>query len=64
MELGKGYRVAPEVCPLGDAADRVDLVIETSRYIIAIEVKIRPGWARISLSDIPVRYRGARNSKS
>lgn len=42
-ELGKGYRVAPEVCPLGDSADRVDLVIETSHHLVGIEVKIRAG---------------------
>ncbi len=49
MELGKGYRVATEVCPLGEAADRVDLVIETSRYLIGIEVKIRAGLGRDQL---------------
>lgn len=48
-ELGKGYRVATEVCPLGEAADRVDLVIETSRYLIGIEVKIRAGLGRDQL---------------
>lgn len=49
MELRKGYRVATEVCPLGEAADRVDLVIETSRYLIGIEVKIRAGLGRDQL---------------
>lgn len=39
-ELGGGYRVATEICPLGDGADRVDLVIETARHLVGIEVKI------------------------
>lgn len=43
IELGDGYRVATEVCPLGEGADRVDLVIETLRHLIGIEVKIRAG---------------------
>ncbi|SDA35733.1 PD-(D/E)XK nuclease superfamily protein [Sphingomonas sp. NFR15] len=43
MELAAGYRVATEVCPLGDRADRVDLIIETTHHLIGIEVKIRAG---------------------
>lgn len=43
IELGAGYRVATEVCPLGEGADRVDLVIETQRHLIGIEVKIGAG---------------------
>lgn len=43
IELGFGYRVATEVCPLGEGADRVDLVIETQRQLIGIEVKIGAG---------------------
>lgn len=39
-ELDLGYRLETECSPMGDIADRVDLVIETSRYIIGIEVKI------------------------
>lgn len=41
--LQAGYRVATEVCPMGDAADRVDLVVEAPRHLIGIEVKIRAG---------------------
>jgi hypothetical protein len=40
-ELGAGYQVSTEVCPLGEGADRVDLVITTTSYLIGIEVKIR-----------------------
>lgn len=39
-ELSQGYQVATEISPLGDKADRVDLVIETPRRTIGIEVKI------------------------
>lgn len=42
-ELEDGYRVETEVCPMGDAADRVDLVIQTAHYLIGVEVKIRAG---------------------
>lgn len=47
--LEAGYRVGTEVCPMGDAADRVDLIIETSLYLIGIEVKIRAGLGRDQL---------------
>lgn len=40
-ELGAGYQVSTEVCPLGQGADRVDLVITTASHLIGIEVKIR-----------------------
>ena len=39
-ELDVGYRVRYEHCPGGDDADRVDIVIETKRHLIGIEVKI------------------------
>lgn len=48
-ELERGYRIETEVCPLGDAADRVDLIIETMRYLIGVEVKIRAGLGRQQL---------------
>jgi hypothetical protein len=34
------YRVHTEVCPLGQRETRVDLVIETHRHLLGIEVKI------------------------
>lgn len=34
------YRVAVEVCPLGQRDNRVDLVIETDHHLLGIEVKI------------------------
>ncbi|MGE6695706.1 PD-(D/E)XK nuclease family protein [Sphingobium limneticum] len=49
IELGGGYRVEKEVCPLGEGADRVDLVIVTSRHLIGVEVKIRAGLGRDQL---------------
>lgn len=49
IELAAGYRVEKEVCPLGEGADRVDLVIETSRHLIGIEVKIGAGLGRQQL---------------
>jgi hypothetical protein len=48
-ELHAGYRVGTEVCPMGDAADRVDIVIETRRHLIGIEVKIGAGLGREQL---------------
>ncbi|WP_449470251.1 PD-(D/E)XK nuclease family protein [Sphingobium chungangianum] len=48
-DLEGGYRVGTEICPMGDAADRVDLVIETSRHLIGVEVKIRAGLGRNQL---------------
>jgi hypothetical protein len=39
-ELDLGYRVETECSPMGDIADRVDLVIEAREYLIGIEVKI------------------------
>ncbi|MDJ0276013.1 hypothetical protein QLH51_04235 [Sphingomonas sp. 2R-10] len=48
-ELARGYRVETEVCPLGDIADRVDLIVETAAYLIGVEVKIRAGLGREQL---------------
>lgn len=39
-ELDLGYRVRKEFCPLGGLAERVDIVIETERFLVGIEVKI------------------------
>jgi hypothetical protein len=52
--LGTGYRVSTEVCPMGDVADRVDLIIETSVHLIGIEVKIRAGLGRDQLDRYKV----------
>jgi hypothetical protein len=48
-ELRGGYRVATEICPLGDGADRVDLVIETARHLVGIEIKIGAALGREQL---------------
>ncbi|WP_394227920.1 PD-(D/E)XK nuclease family protein [Paracoccus marcusii] len=40
VELELGYRVRKEFCPLGGLAERVDIVIETKRFLVGIEVKI------------------------
>ena len=42
-ELALGYRVRAEHCPSGDDADRVDIVIETKRHLIGVEVKVDAG---------------------
>lgn len=39
-ELTLGYRIRIENCPGPDGADRVDLVIETARHLVGIEIKI------------------------
>lgn len=41
ISLEGGYHVHTEFLPMGDAAHRVDLVIETDTTIIGIEAKIR-----------------------
>lgn len=43
-ELSAGYRVGKEINPLGETVDRVDIIIETSRYLIAIEAKINAAF--------------------
>jgi len=48
-ELCDGYSVYTEVNPLGDQTDRVDLVIDTPRYLIGIEIKIRAGLGKEQL---------------
>ncbi len=48
-ELGLGYRVGTEICPMGDAADRVDLIVETAHYLIGVEIKIGAGLGREQL---------------
>lgn len=40
-ELRQGYGVHTEVNPMGDMEDRVDLIIETNKSLIGIEIKIR-----------------------
>lgn len=40
VQLGSDYSIRVEDCPLGDATERVDLVIESQKFIIGIEVKI------------------------
>lgn len=42
-ELAPGYGVEAECNPTGDVSDRVDLVVETLRHLIGIEVKIDAG---------------------
>lgn len=49
QELCNGYSIFTEVNPLGDLSDRVDLVIETVRYLIGIEIKIRAGLGDMQL---------------
>jgi hypothetical protein len=39
-ELSNAYRVETEINPAGDMGDRVDVVVETTAYVIGIEVKI------------------------
>lgn len=40
ISTDSNYRVSTEVCPFGDRATRIDLVIETERYLLGVEVKI------------------------
>lgn len=39
-ELDLGYRIKKEFCPLGGLAERVDIVIETKRFLVGVEMKI------------------------
>jgi hypothetical protein len=54
-ELAYGYSIIAELCPLGDVKDRVDLVIESNRRIVGIEVKIGAGLGERQLE----RYQDA-----
>lgn len=54
-ELAPGYGVEAESNPTGDVSDRVDLVLETPRHLIGIEVKIDAGLGPQQLE----RYRVA-----
>lgn len=60
-ELSGGYRVFTEVNPLGDSSDRVDLVIETGRHLIGIEIKIGAG---LGANDQLGRYLKALKSRA
>lgn len=53
--LFNGYSVTTEVSPLGDASDRVDMIVETSSHIIGIEVKIDAPQGKEQL----IRYQSA-----
>lgn len=59
-ELVSGYHVFTEVNPLGDLTDRVDLVIETTGYLIGIEIKINAGLGKNQLE----RYASALASRA
>ncbi|UWQ74400.1 PD-(D/E)XK nuclease family protein [Leisingera sp. M658] len=48
-ELQSGYRLRNEVNPLGELADRIDLMIETRNHLIGIEVKIDAGLGPMQL---------------
>lgn len=48
-ELALGYRMRVENCPGADGSDRVDIVVETARQLIGIEVKIDAGEGRDQL---------------
>ena len=39
-ELGKGYTVRTEHCPLGLASERVDITVETRKHVVCIEAKV------------------------
>ena len=39
-ELSNAYRVETEINPAGELSDRVDVVVETTAYVVGIEVKI------------------------
>lgn len=64
QELLDGYDIFTEVNPLGDLSDRVDLVIETARYLIGIEIKIKVGLGKNQLkryaSALAIRARYGR----
>lgn len=42
-DLRAGYRISTEIRPLGELSERVDLVIETQRHLVGIEIKIDAG---------------------
>lgn len=42
-ELKHNYQINTECCPIGDRADRVDIIVRTRNHLIAVEVKIDAG---------------------
>jgi hypothetical protein len=42
--LAQGYRIRTEDEPMGDLADRVDITVEGSDFLVGIEVKIDAGF--------------------
>lgn len=65
QELSDGYTVMTEVNPLGEIADRIDLVVETASYFIGIEVKINTGLmdGQLERYSKSLRTRARRASK-
>ncbi|WP_082658035.1 PD-(D/E)XK nuclease family protein [Paracoccus sp. MKU1] len=59
-ELRRGYKIYTEVNPLGDEADRVDLIVETDKFLVGIEIKIRAGLGERQLE----RYALALNARA
>lgn len=64
-ELRRGYDVYTEVNPLGDVADRVDLLVETDRSLVGIEVKIKAGLGNGQLEryELALKARAAHVGK-
>jgi hypothetical protein len=48
-ELHSGYQISTETSPIGDRADRVDVILETASFVIGIEVKIDASLGREQL---------------
>lgn len=65
-ELRRGYNVYTEVNPLGDVADRVDLLVETDRSLVGIEIKIRAGLGERQLEryELALKARAVHIGKS
>ncbi len=59
-ELDDGYKIETESSPIGNTADRVDIVIQTSTRIVGIEVKIDAGLGPKQLE----RYKVALHQRS
>lgn len=60
MQVGEPYTVGTEICPLGDATNRVDLSIEGTSFFLYIEVKIDAGEGDRQLD----RYRAVASNRA
>lgn len=59
-QLATGYYIQTEDCPMGDAADRVDVTLEGNDFLLGVEIKIDAPEGPNQIQ----RYRSVLNTKA